>query len=180
MIAKGVRREAGRKSVQIRCDEGVASRIGPESCIAGREVRDAASARERTGRPLGRGRNIPGVAAGPIAEDNMDGRAVASVRATRRGQTSWHGADAFARAPAAGGFSRGVLHPAVALQRLPDRRSARRDDGRRPRAVDRRGTAGMDGVGLCDCRLHRRLRHRQHHRNRADADTNQDISQERA
>lgn len=74
--------------MQIRCDEGVANPNGPEPCIA--EVRDEASARERTGRPLGRGRNIPGVAAGPIAEDNMDGRVIASVRATRRGQTSWH------------------------------------------------------------------------------------------
>jgi hypothetical protein len=41
--------------VKVRYNEGVAIHIGPEPCIVGREVRDEASAGERTGQPLSRG-----------------------------------------------------------------------------------------------------------------------------
>jgi hypothetical protein len=48
--------------VKVRYNEGVAIHIGPEPCIVGREVRDEASAGERTGQPLSRG--APGRPAG--------------------------------------------------------------------------------------------------------------------
>lgn len=47
--------------MKVRCDEDVASRIGPKPCVAGREASDEASAGDRTGQPWSRDRiNIPG------------------------------------------------------------------------------------------------------------------------
>jgi len=40
--------------VEVLCDEGLASHIGPESCGAAREDRDEALTGERAGRPLSR------------------------------------------------------------------------------------------------------------------------------
>jgi hypothetical protein len=57
--------------VKVRHDEGVANRIGPEPCVAGREVGGEASAGERIGQPLSRVRKIPGADAVPMAEGNM-------------------------------------------------------------------------------------------------------------
>ena len=42
--------------MQVHCDEGVATRIGPEPCVAAREGRGEASAGERIGQPLSRER----------------------------------------------------------------------------------------------------------------------------
>jgi hypothetical protein len=67
--------------VKVRCDEGVANRIGPESCIGIREDCGEASIGECTGQPLSRGRShVPGADAVQIAEGNMCGRASASAR----------------------------------------------------------------------------------------------------
>ena len=57
--------------MEVRHDEGVANRIGPEPCIAGREASGEASAGEGTGQPLSRDRNILGADAVEIAEGNM-------------------------------------------------------------------------------------------------------------
>jgi hypothetical protein len=38
--------------VQVRCDEGIANHIGPESCVAHREMRGEALAGVRIGQPL--------------------------------------------------------------------------------------------------------------------------------
>jgi hypothetical protein len=40
--------------VQVHCDEGVATRIGPEPCVAVRKGSGEASAGERIGQPLSR------------------------------------------------------------------------------------------------------------------------------
>ena len=76
--------------MEVRHDEGVAIRIGPEPCVVGREASGEASAGEGTGQPLSRDRNIRGADAVEIAEGNMFERANASARTTRRGQRPWH------------------------------------------------------------------------------------------
>ena len=85
--------------MKVRHDEGVANRIGPEPCIAGREASGEASAGEGTGQPLSRDRNILGADAVEIAEGNMVEHANASARATRRGQRTWHVSTLLAREP---------------------------------------------------------------------------------
>jgi hypothetical protein len=57
--------------VEVRHGEGVATRIGPEPCIPGREARGEASAGECIGQPLSRVRIIPGADAVVLAEGNM-------------------------------------------------------------------------------------------------------------
>ena len=42
--------------MQVHCDEGVATHIGPEPCVSVREGRGEVSAGERTGQPLSRER----------------------------------------------------------------------------------------------------------------------------
>jgi hypothetical protein len=44
--------------VQVRCDEGIATHIGPEPCVVAREGAGEASAGEYTGQPLSRDRKI--------------------------------------------------------------------------------------------------------------------------
>lgn len=44
--------------MQVHCDEGVASRIGPEPCAGIREDVGEASAGEHIGQPLSRDRNL--------------------------------------------------------------------------------------------------------------------------
>ena len=92
--------------MKVRHDEGAANRIGPEPCIAGREVSGEASAGEGTGQPLSRDRNILGADAVEIAEGNMVERANASARATRRGQRMWHVSTLLAREPGDLAFGR--------------------------------------------------------------------------
>jgi hypothetical protein len=86
--------------VQVSHDEGVASHIGPESCVACREVRGEALTGERAGQPLSRDRNYLGVLT-PLrdAEGKTDGRASASARPTPRGQRPWHARTLHAREP---------------------------------------------------------------------------------
>jgi hypothetical protein len=66
--------------VKVHRDEGVASRIGPESCAVIREGYGEASTGECTGQPLSRERSeIPGADAVQRAEGNTCGRASASA-----------------------------------------------------------------------------------------------------
>ena len=92
--------------MEVRHDEGVANRIGPEPCIAGREASGEASAGEGTGQPLSRDRNILGADAVEIAEGNMFEHANASARTTRRGQRPWHVPTLLAQEPGDLAFGR--------------------------------------------------------------------------
>jgi hypothetical protein len=86
--------------VRVRHDEGVAIRIGPEPCAAIREGVGEASVGERIGQPLSRVSDfLRGADAVSLAEGNMDGHAIASVRLTLRGLRPWHVRTLFAREP---------------------------------------------------------------------------------
>jgi hypothetical protein len=86
--------------VRVHHDEGIANRIGPESCDTIREGCGEASIGECTGQPLSRERShIPGADAVQMAEGNTVGRASASVRAARRGRRPWHVQTVLAREP---------------------------------------------------------------------------------
>jgi hypothetical protein len=91
--------------VQVRCDEGIASHIGPESCAAHREVHGEALTGERIGQPLSRdSEHIPGANAVDMAEGNTSKRATASTWMTRRGRRPWHVRMLLAREPGDLGF----------------------------------------------------------------------------
>jgi hypothetical protein len=86
--------------VNVHHDEGVATRIDPESCAAAREGSGEALTGEPTGQPLSRESfAIPGADAVHGAEGNMDERASASALPTRRGLRPWHVWKLFAREP---------------------------------------------------------------------------------
>ena len=91
--------------MQVRCDEGVAIRIGPEPCVGVREGVGEASAGERIGQPLSReslivlGADVVG-----LTESDVDGRAIASACSARRGHRHWHVWKLFAREPGGLGF----------------------------------------------------------------------------
>ena len=71
--------------MQVHHNEGVANRIGPESCVAAREGRGEALTGEHIGQPLSLEMNIvSGADAFSIAEGHTDGRATASARLARR------------------------------------------------------------------------------------------------
>ena len=60
--------------MEVRHDEGVANRIGPESCAVTREGCGEASIGECTGQPLSRERSqVPGADAVQMAEGNTIG-----------------------------------------------------------------------------------------------------------
>ena len=72
--------------VQVHHDEGVANRIGPESCAAAREGISEALTGECTGQPLSRESTLfPGADVVPVTEGNTDGRDIASAQTARRG-----------------------------------------------------------------------------------------------
>ena len=72
--------------MQVHCDEGVATHIGPKPCAGIREDVGEASAGERAGQPLSRDRKlIPGADTVCVVEGNMSKRANASTWPTRRG-----------------------------------------------------------------------------------------------
>ena len=85
--------------MKVRYDEGVATHIGPEPCVIGREAGGEASAGDGVGQPLSRERNIPGADAVVMAEGETDGRANASAWTARRGQRPWHAQTLLAREP---------------------------------------------------------------------------------
>ena len=77
--------------MRVLYDEDVANHIGPKPCAVVREDLGEASAGECIGQPLSREIDvILGADAVPLAEGNMDGRATASARRTRRGRRPWH------------------------------------------------------------------------------------------
>lgn len=98
---RDVRRETGKEEVvQVHCDEGIASHIGPEPCAGSREGVGEASVGERTGQPLSRDRKfVLGADTVPVVEGKTDGRASASARRTRRGRRPWHVRTLLAREP---------------------------------------------------------------------------------
>ena len=86
--------------MQVRCDEGVATHIGPEPCVGTREGVGEASAGECIGQPLSREMKVvPGADALRIAEGNTGRRARASTCLTPRGLRPWHARKLFAREP---------------------------------------------------------------------------------
>jgi len=86
--------------VQVHCDEGVATHIGPKPCADLREDVGEASAGERTGQPLSRERTkIPDADAVDGAEGETGGCDSASIRLIRRGRRPWHVRTLLAREP---------------------------------------------------------------------------------
>lgn len=71
--------------MEVHCDEGLATRIGPEPCVAGREAGDEALAGERIGQSLSRERYNRSADAVCQAEGETVARAIASVRPAPRG-----------------------------------------------------------------------------------------------
>jgi RNA-directed DNA polymerase len=86
--------------VEVRHDEGLAIRIGPEPCAVTREGVGEASAGERAGQPLSRESDFSRDAdAVSYAEGNTDGCAIASVRPVPRGLRPWHAQTLLVREP---------------------------------------------------------------------------------
>ena len=91
--------------MQVRRNEGVAIRIGPEPCDGAREGFGEASAGERIGQLWSReSLKVSGADVVGLTEGNMDGRAIASARPTRRGQRHWHVWKLFVWEPGGLGF----------------------------------------------------------------------------
>jgi hypothetical protein len=77
--------------VEVHCDEGLATHIAPNPCAGAREDVGEASVGERAGQPLSRESVvIPGADVVHSTEGEIGGRAIASVRRTRRGLRPWH------------------------------------------------------------------------------------------
>ena len=77
--------------MKVHYDEGIANHIGPEPCAGVREDTGEASVGDRIGQPLSREIGVfLGADAVPVAEGNMDGRAIASARLAQRGLRPWH------------------------------------------------------------------------------------------
>ena len=88
--------------MQVHCDEGIASHIGPKPCADIREDVGEASAGVRAGQPWSRERKLfPGADAVCVAEGSTSACAIASARATRRGRRTWHARTLLAREPGA-------------------------------------------------------------------------------
>jgi hypothetical protein len=86
--------------VKVRCDEGVADRIGPESCVGIREDADEALTGECIGQPLSReSKIVSGADVVKNTEGDMDGPVIARARPARRGRRPWHVWKLFAREP---------------------------------------------------------------------------------
>ena len=110
--------------MQVRCDEGVATHIGPEPCVVAREGAGEASAGEYTGQPLSRDRkSVPG------ADDvTWCGRQYDWVRYRKHSVgPAWSETLACVDAPCAGpGRSRGRPKRHAALVRIGKARSRSR------------------------------------------------------
>ena len=77
--------------MKVHHDEGVAIRIGPESCAVAREGLGEALTGVRIGQPSSRERfAILGADAVHDAEGNTVGRVIASAQTARRGRRPWH------------------------------------------------------------------------------------------
>jgi hypothetical protein len=77
--------------VQVRYDEGLAIRIGPEPCVGPREGAGEASVGEHIGQPLSReSLKQSGCRRRRNAGRQHGGRVIASARPARRGRRPWH------------------------------------------------------------------------------------------
>ena len=86
--------------MQVPCDEGVANRIGPESCAVAREGFGEALTGECAGQPSSRESTLfPGADVVPLTEGNTDVRDIASAQTARRGRRHWHVRTLSAREP---------------------------------------------------------------------------------
>jgi hypothetical protein len=108
--------------VKVRHNEGIAIHIGPEPCIAGREVRDEASVGERTGQPLSRESvlsQVPTLYSERKA--TLTGGVNASARKTWRGRRPWHVRTLFVREPGDPTFDRWRNAPKVRIGKVRNR-----------------------------------------------------------
>ena len=113
--------------MKVRCDEGVANCIGPESCVGIREDADEALTGECIGQPLSReSKIVSGADVVRITEGDMDGRVIARARPARRGRRPWHVWKLFAREPGGLGFGLRANAPRSAS----GRRGVEADDAR--------------------------------------------------
>jgi hypothetical protein len=86
--------------VQVPCDEGVATHIGPESCAVVREGQGEALTGECIGQPSSRERVLPGCRRRANGgRQHVGARVHASAQTTRRGQRPWHVQTLLAREP---------------------------------------------------------------------------------
>ena len=85
--------------MQVLYGEGLASRTGPELCVAVREDRCEALTGECVGQPLSGENQLRGADVLRPSEGNTACVAIASARPTRRGQRHWHVWKLFAREP---------------------------------------------------------------------------------
>jgi len=93
--------------VEVRCDEGLAIRIGPEPCVCIREGAGEASAGESIGQPLSReSLKVPDADVVRITEGKMGGDDNASLHTVRRGRRPWHVRKLLVREPGGLGFGR--------------------------------------------------------------------------
>ncbi len=93
--------------MKVRCDEGVAIRIGPKPCAHLREEAGEASVGERTGQPTSRENwNFLGADAFDNAEGKTSVGVIASLRLARRGRRTWHVQTLFVREPGDLAFGR--------------------------------------------------------------------------
>ena len=107
--------------MKVSDNKEVANHVGPESCVAHREMRREALTGERIGQPLLSLENTFDLGADAVdkAEGNTFGRVIASVRTTRRGRRHWHVRTLFAREPGDLGFDQ----PLRGLARIGKARS---------------------------------------------------------
>ena len=111
--------------MQVHHDEGVATRIDPESCAVAREGNSEVLTGERAGQPLSRESPlIPGADVVSLTEGNTDGRDSASAQTTWRGRRHWHVRTLFAREP--GALMVGQRQQCAALVRVGKARSRSR------------------------------------------------------
>ena len=85
--------------MQVHCDEGVASHIGPESCAGSREGAGEALTGERAGQPLSRESVNFGCRLVQNRGRQYGGARHASSLPTWRGQRPWHVRMLLAREP---------------------------------------------------------------------------------
>ena len=101
--------------MQVLHSKDLANHVGPESCVAHREVRREALTGVRIGQPLSHDRvDIPGADAVQAVEGNLSGRAIASAQVTRRGRRTWHVRTLLAREPGDLQLDRWRLHRSAA------------------------------------------------------------------
>ena len=111
--------------MQVHRDEGLANRIGPESCASAREGDGEALTGEHAGQPSSPVMDIvPDADALIIAEGNISRRAIASAGIIRRGRRTWHVWTFLAREP--GDLTAGQRRRVAVLVRIGKVRSRTR------------------------------------------------------